>query len=182
MRTLLIIALSFTFAGLSHAKEHMNIGGLHPDKLRVLSPDSQYELWNQDDIFVINPRGVDGTFFSDDVPELEGSGSHNALYATWSPDSRMVAVCIRTGKYIEDTFVFLRQPHDAWRCLRLPYVDDDYQAVPIKWLDATTLIVEMSGPYGGKADHDIYFYTTMFKYNSAKGAFTMVSSTKPHIK
>ncbi len=182
MRSLIIIVFSLAFAGLSHAKEHKNVGDLNPDKLRVLSPDGEYELWNQDNIFVINPRGIDGSFFSDDVPELEDSLRHNALYATWSPDSRMVAVCVPTGKYIEHTFVFLRQPRDAWRCLRLPCDDPDSQVVPLKWLDATTLMVEISGSYGGKADHDIYFYTATFKYNPAKHAFTKASVTKPHTK
>ncbi len=93
----------------------------------------------------------------------------------------MVAVCVPTGGGIEDTIVS-RQPHDAWRCLRLPYNDDDSQAVPVKWLDATTLIVEMSGPYGGKADHDIYFHTATFKYNPTKHVFTKASETKPHPK
>ena len=112
----------------------------------MLSPAGAYQLWTEDDIFVLNPKGVDGSFFSDDIPELEGSVSHNALYASWRPDSRMVAVCIRTGKCVEDTFMFRWRPHDLWRCLRLPYYNSDSQAVPLNWLDATSLIVEMSGP------------------------------------
>ena len=183
MRIILILAIMLALSTVSYAKEHKNIGGLNPDKLRVLSPAGDYELWNEDEIFVINPRGIDGAFFSDDIPELESSLEHNARYAVWSPDSRMVAVCIRTGKEIEDSFVLLRQPKDEWRCLRLPCDDPDAHAVPLRWLDATTVVIEISGSYGGKSTEESvmahYVYTMTLKYDRKKNRFIKASETKP---
>jgi len=180
MRIAIVFAILLALAAPLIAKEHNNLGGLHPDRLRVLSPDGQYELWNEDDFFVINPRGTDGSFFSDDLKELENSTEHTARYAIWNPDSRMIAICVETGKYIKDTFVLLRNDNDAWIYARLPYDDPDSQVVPLKWIDATTLLIEISGSYGGKSDHPIYFYTMTTKYDSQKGLFTKLSETEPH--
>ena len=182
MRILLTFAIILATVIGSYGKEHKNLGGLHPDKLRVLSPAGDYELWNEDEIFVINPRGVEGTFFSDDIPELESSLEHTARYAIWSPDSRMIAVCVRTSRNIESTFVLLKQPKDAWHYIRLPYDDPDSHAVPLRWIDSTTLLIEISGSFGGKSDeasaNAFYVYNMTVKYDRKKGQFIKVSETK----
>jgi hypothetical protein len=184
MKRLFIILLMSTyplfFDTKCLAREHANIGGLHPDKLHVLSPDGKFELWNEDDIFVINPRGVDGVFFSDDIPQLQSSITFNALYATWSPNSNMIAVCVRTAKLVEDTFVLALQGQDGWRYITLPYNDPEAWAIPLRWLDPDTLVVEISGPRRTKSedDPDFYVYTMIVRYDKEKDKFIKVSETK----
>jgi len=181
MRTTLTLALTLLLLETSEGKPHMNIGGLHPDKLRVLSPDGKYELWNEDEIFVINPRGVDGTFFSDAIPELDASVSHNALYATWSPNSRMVAICVQTSKFVEDTFVMIEHGQYKWRYMRLPYNDPDAWVIPLRWLDSNRLVIEISGPRETKSEPnpDFYVCTMTVEYDRKKDRFFKKSESKP---
>ena len=186
MRHLVTAVLLYMTVPLAQASYHATLGGLHPDKLRVLAPTGDYELWNEDEIFVINPRGIDGSFFSDDIPELKDSIEHTAKYAIWNPDGKMVAVCVRTAKDTEETFVLLRQSESSYKYLRLPedlhHFADEYngaETVPLRWINARTLVVEVSGPYGGKSDdRPVYAYSMTARFDPAKHQFTMALATK----
>jgi hypothetical protein len=165
------------------AKQHENAaGGTRPDTLFLLSPDGKWELNDNENVFVINPRGTSGTFFSDDIPELESSLEHTARYATWSPNSQMIAVCIRTSKYVMDAFVLIHQGEYDWRCLTLPYDDPDAWAIPLRWIDADTLVIEITGPRESKADElqseNFYIYNMTVRYDEMHGRFVKVSASK----
>jgi hypothetical protein len=155
-------------------------GGTRPDTLFLLSPDGKWELNDNENVFVINPRDTSGTFFSDDIPELESSIEHTARYATWSPNSRMIAVCIETSKDVEDTFVLIHQGEYGWRCARLPYDDPEAWVIPLRWLDANTLVIEISGPRYGKSEPNpnFYIYEMTVRYDESKDKFVKVSETK----
>ena len=169
-------------AYLSAAEPPNNIGTGPQDKLRVMSPDGKEELWNDGDIFVINPPGVDGVFSSREISELDPSVPHNALYAVWSPDSRMVAVCVKTGRFTEDTFALIKNGQNEWRYLTLPYTDEDAWALPLRWLDSNTLVIQISGPREDKAEElqaqSFYIYTLTFRYAPKSDRFVKVSASK----
>ena len=164
----------------SSAHDPTNLGVGPEDTLRLLSPDGNDELRNVGDIFVINPRGVDGTFFSDDIPELKSSDHHSALYATWSPSSKMIAVCLQTAKLVEDTFVLIKQGQYGWRLLKLPYDDPEAWVVPLRWIDADTLVIEISGPRFGKSEPnpDFYVYTMIVRYVEKSDRFVNVRASR----
>jgi hypothetical protein len=177
---ILAIILFFGRANTSVAKPHQNLGGIHPDRLRVLSPDGKFELWNEDDIFVINPPGVDGSFFSDDVPELDSFMEHVARYAVWNPNSQMIAVCVESGKFTEDTFVLLPHGQDGWRYIGLPYDDPNAWVIPLRWIDSDTLVIQISGPRHTKAEPDsrFYIYEMTVRYDRKQDRFVKVSSSQ----
>jgi hypothetical protein len=175
--------LLFCDTNSASAKEHENAaGGTRPDTLFLLSPDGKWELNDNENVFVINPRGTSGTFFSDDIPQLEPSLEHTARYATWSPNSRMIAVCVRTAKYVMDTFVLIHQGQYDWRCVALPYDDPEAWAIPLRWTDANTLVIEISGPRESKAEElqseKFYIYDMTVKYDEKHDRFVKISSSK----
>jgi hypothetical protein len=176
----LVLAVFSISVPYSTAHDPTNLGVGPEDKLRLLSPDGQEELRNIGDIFVINPPGVDGTFFSDDISELESALEHSARYATWSPNSHMIAVCVKTSKEVEDTFVLIHQGEYGWRYLALPYDDPEAWVIPLRWLDSNTLVIGISGPRYGKSepDPDFYDYTLTVKYVQKSDHFVKVSASK----
>ena len=85
---------------------------------------------------------------------LESGSFANSI--SWSSDSRFVAFSVRTsGPSIHDTFVYSTRTKEL---LRVPTSDDDYQTTPVRWRNARTLIVQTSGPVGGKATDDRSYY------------------------
>jgi len=176
----LVLAVFIISAPYSTAHDRSNLGVGPEDTLRLLSPDGQEELRNIGDIFVINPSGVDGTFFSDDISELESSLEHTARYATWSPNSHMIAVCVKTSKEVEDTFVLIHQGEYGWRYLQLPYDDSEAWVIPLRWLDSDTLVIEISGPRYGRSEPNpnFYDYTLTVKYVQKSDRFIKVSASK----
>lgn len=167
-------------------------GHLRAEGVAVLSPDGHYFLQsfgdNDKSVFTIEQRASGGGsitnryFSSTNLACLKESVEHGARYAVWSPDSQKVAVCVRTGKDIEWTFVLARRG-DTFRCDSLPDHDPDKRTTPLRWLSSDKLVVEISGSWGGHHDErwntDFYTITAIYRYNPVTGRFKKITESKP---
>jgi hypothetical protein len=107
----------------------------------------------------------EGHHLSEQVSDVPFSAAH----ILWSPDSEAVAVVVGYPKYML-TYVFVR---DGEKFVSVAVSDvtegeDNPNVFPVKWLKGRRLILDISGPYAGKADNGHY-----------KGTATIRVRTKP---
>jgi hypothetical protein len=166
-------------------------GSLRADGVAVLSPDGHYFLESfgegESSVFTIENRRsgggqiTNGHFTSAELDCLKNSVERRARYAVWSPDSKKVAVSVRTGKDIEQTFVLIRHG-ETFRCEPLPTHDADERMTPLRWLDASKIVVEVSGSWGGRHDESwarsFYALTVTYGLDAKTGRFRRLSKTK----
>ncbi|MES2568478.1 MAG: hypothetical protein V4710_00300 [Verrucomicrobiota bacterium] len=129
----------------------------------VASPDHRYLLTfiSEDEahpqVFTIQDAHGKTLLTSLDYPELHGVFTYATDRVLWSPDSQVVAVAAGSPHFMV-TYIFARSG-DTFVLVPAPGLAKDfanYFILPVKWLKNRTLHVEISGPYGGKADKREY--------------------------
>jgi hypothetical protein len=89
---------------------------------------------------------------SDDLTHLRNIAAFRPEYASWSPDSQILALAGGGGHDCE-TFIFVRSGK-TFTPVPVPRVtgnNDNPYITPLKWIKGRRLVLDISGPHAGKA-------------------------------
>jgi hypothetical protein len=89
---------------------------------------------------------------SRDVPRLRDIAEFRPDFASWSPDSQIVALAGGNGHDLT-TFIFVRRGA-AFTLVGVPDITGDHDnpyITPLKWLSGRRLVLDISGPHAGRS-------------------------------
>ena len=152
MQRVFAFALAFLFVSMCYADQPTRTSS-------VISPDKQFSLSFPDrESFVLQDRYGATILSSRDLPETCDLIDLGPEHVLWSPDSQILALAGGGGHDLY-TFVFVRSSN-GFLLVPVPNVTDRYDnphVLPVRWLKGHRLVLDISGPYAGKADG--YHYT-----------------------
>ncbi len=124
----------------------------------IPSPDKQYVLVFSGpnaalpEAFSIQDSHGTSVVSSRDLPRLRDIAEFRPDFASWSPDSQILALAGGGGHDLT-TFIFVRRS-GAFTLVALPDIAGDHDnpyITPKRWLSAHRLVLDISGPHAGRA-------------------------------
>ena len=163
MQKVLVSLLVFILVGACYAEQPVG-------SLSLASPDKQFSLSFSDrGSFTLQDSHGAIVLSSQNLPELRDLADFDQEHVLWSPDSQILALAGGGGHDLQ-ILVFVRSG-DKFVLVSVPDVTDKHDnphVLPHRWLKDHQLVLDISGPYAGKANG--YNYT---------GKATIRVSTKP---